>query len=708
MNKNTQIIVLLLLFFQVNSILAQVAINTSGDQADASSMLDVKSTDKGMLIPRMSKALRDLISSPATGLLIYQTDNTPGFYFYDGSAWVVVGNGATTINSLYDGKSDGSSVFLGINSGTNDDATSNQNLGFGINALNANTNGYENTAIGIDALKLVDGGHHNTALGIHSLSRITTGSGNTALGTNAGISNTGSGNIFIGANAAYNELGSNKLYIENSSSASPLVYGEFDNNLIRVYGTFDINNAYRFPVTAGTNGQLLKTDGSGNLSWADDTNTGATSINELSDASTDNNSLFLGIDAGGNDDGTTNFNTGTGVWSLKGVTSGSHNSAFGTTALQQLSTGNQNTAFGMGSLNSVTTNSNNTAIGKEAGKDVTGSGNVFIGNEVAKTQTNISNKLFIDNSDTVAPLIYGDFENDTVKINAHFDVARTMSIDSGSIIGQLAINTDGSLPSETAILDLKSSNKGFLLPRMSLVDIKSIELPENGLMVYNTDDDKIYIFVLSLNVWKEVDYGSNEISLSFVDTRDGHVYKYVIIGNQAWMAENLNFGTEISESVDQTDNDTIEKYCAYDYLGGCGTWGGLYIWDEMMQYVTTEGTQGICPVGWHLPSQSEWSALVNYLGGYSTAGGPAKEAGTVHWEAPNTGATNSSGFAGLPGGFFMIDNSLSSVHKNGFFWSSSEHSSDMSYYRSLWYLNDDLFGDYHLKGRAFSVRCIKD
>lgn len=75
---------------------AQVAINTDGSPADASAMLDIKSNTAGILIPRMTKTQRDAITSPETGLLIYQSDNTPGFYFYNGSAWVVVGNEALT------------------------------------------------------------------------------------------------------------------------------------------------------------------------------------------------------------------------------------------------------------------------------------------------------------------------------------------------------------------------------------------------------------------------------------------------------------------------------------------------------------------------------------------------------------------------------------------------------------------------------------
>ena len=466
MKKQYYLIMALLTILNLNlslNLISQVAVNTSGEAADGSAMLDVSSTDKGILIPRLTKAERDAItvSSERIGLLIYQTDNTPGFYFYNGSAWVVVGDGATSINSLYDGVSDGNSVFLGAGAGDNDDGTTNYNTGTGIFALKEVIGGDYNSAFGTEALRDLETGKYNVGFGRASLLQNIAGNYNVALGANAGYSLTGSGNILIGYNAGFDETAiNNKLFIHNSHISTPLIYGEFDNSLLRINGTLDINNAYQLPTIDGTVGQTFKTDGSGILTWSDDG--GATSLNDLSDAATDNNSLFLGVDAGGNDDGTTNFNTGTGVWSLKDVTSGSHNSAMGTTALQQLTTGTQNTAFGMGALNYVTTNSNNTAIGKEAGKKVTGSGNIFIGNEAAKTQAAISNKLFIDNSDTVAPLIYGDFENDLVRVNGDLEVTGSMgeidNLSDGKTGGysvflgiDAGANDDGSYNNNTAI-----------------------------------------------------------------------------------------------------------------------------------------------------------------------------------------------------------------------------------------------------------------
>ncbi|MCD4680222.1 MAG: hypothetical protein K8S00_07525, partial [Bacteroidales bacterium] len=128
----------------------------------------------------------------------------------------------------------------------------------------------------------------------------------------------------------------------------------------------------------------------------------------------------------------------------------------------------------------------------------------------------------------------------------------------------------------------------------------------------------------------------------FTDLRDGQAYNTVQIGDQCWMAENLNIGERISSSMNQTNNGVIEKYCINN-PGNCDEYGGFYQWNEMMEYSTIAGSQGICPNGWHVPTYDEWTILYSYLGGYEVAGGKMKESGTLHWLPPNTGATNESG-----------------------------------------------------------------
>jgi len=174
----------------------------------------------------------------------------------------------------------------------------------------------------------------------------------------------------------------------------------------------------------------------------------------------------------------------------------------------------------------------------------------------------------------------------------------------------------------------------------------------------------------------------------------GQLYHTVLIGEQCWMKENLNIGTRIDGSQEQTDEGSIEKYCYGDNEANCNEYGGLYQWDEMMQYVTQEGVQGIC--------------LTDFLGGSSVAGGKMKEAGTAHWNSPNTGASNSSGFMALPGGLRVINGSFNSLGDYGYFWSSSENSATYAWLRLLSYGNEDVSRYNGSKEYGFSVRCLKD
>ena len=127
----------------------------------------------------------------------------------------------------------------------------------------------------------------------------------------------------------------------------------------------------------------------------------------------------------------------------------------------------------------------------------------------------------------------------------------------------------------------------------------------------------------------------------------------------------------------------------------------------MMQYVTFQGTQGICPSGWHIPSDEEWTKLSNYLGGESEAGGKVKEEGTVHWYPPNV-ATNSSGFTGLPGGYRNSSGSFLNLEYAGFYWSSSQSSTLNAWYRDLYYNNTVMTRNNWDKVVGFSVRCLKN
>lgn len=142
------------------------------------------------------------------------------------------------------------------------------NVAIGTSALRNQTTGSYNSAIGEGSLPALTTGNNNVALGNTAGYTLVTGSNNTFLGQGAGVQTQGSGNVFVGNSAGRNEVGSNKLYIHNNSTSNPLIYGEFDNNLVKINGALNINNAYNLPLNAGTANQVLKTNGDGSTSWS--------------------------------------------------------------------------------------------------------------------------------------------------------------------------------------------------------------------------------------------------------------------------------------------------------------------------------------------------------------------------------------------------------------------------------------------------------
>ena len=221
-------------------------------------------------------------------------------------------------------------------------------------------------------------------------------------------------------------------------------------------------------------------------------------------------------------------------------------------------------------------------------------------------------------------------------------------------------------------------------------------------------------------VWSFKTEKSWECGYSFIDERDGQEYNTVQIGTQCWMAKNLNFGTRIDGVVEMTNNGTTEKYCYENTESNCDVYGGLYQWDEMMNYTTTPGVQGICPDGWHMPTDAEWCTLELQVDPTITCGstgwrgvdggGKLKEAGTTHWSSPNTGATNSIGFSGLPGGYRYAYATFYTIGLNGLFWSSTEYSTTCAWYRNLIYNSANIYRDSYGYGKdyGFSVRCLRD
>ncbi len=192
---------------------------------------------------------------------------------------------------------------------------------------------------------------------------------------------------------------------------------------------------------------------------------------------------------------------------------------------------------------------------------------------------------------------------------------------------------------------------------------------------------------------------------------DGNSYSVVTIGSQCWMGENLKTtsfkdGSSIPEVTDteQWKTQTTPAFCWYNNDNSHdATYGKLYNW------YTIEDARGVCPEGWHVPSDAEYSVLTRYLGSADdVAAGRLKESGIEHWNDPNTGASNSSDFTGLPAGMRFQEGQFDHMGKNGLFWSSRRESESLAFYLTLTYNSAASYRTYIYKRSGFSCRCVKD
>ena len=203
---------------------------------------------------------------------------------------------------------------------------------------------------------------------------------------------------------------------------------------------------------------------------------------------------------------------------------------------------------------------------------------------------------------------------------------------------------------------------------------------------------------------------------------DGNEYNAVQIGTQCWTKENLRVtkyrdGTIIplDESGGKTGNGTGQTWSSRT-TGARTVYGhsaaNLVAYGYLYNWYAVADIKGLCPKGWHVPSDSEWTTLTTYLGGEIVAGGKMKSTGTTYWNSPNTGATNASGFSALPGGYRDDDGSFLSIRSNAVFWSAAENvntaGDHMARYRSLVYNNGYVLRSNYDKRGGFSVRCLRD
>lgn len=258
---------------------------------------------------------------------------------------------------------------------------------------------------------------------------------------------------------------------------------------------------------------------------------------------------------------------------------------------------------------------------------------------------------------------------------------------------QVGIGT--ATPAATAQLDVSSTTKGLLPPRMTTAQRNAIASPAAGLMVFNSSSNALEMYT-----------GSKWISMA---SSSADPLPSIRIGIQVWQAKNLDVafyrnGDPIPQVKDAAAWSalTTGAWCWYNNDSTNGTkYGKLYNW-----YAVNDA-RGLAPQGWHIPSNAEWAALSTTLGGDPVAGGPMKDAGTVNWTTPNTGGNNSSGFAGLPGGY-RNNGSFGYFGENGQWWSATEGSATTAFDRYVLNFNGTTGGGTDSKTAGFSVRCLRD
>ena len=267
---------------------------------------------------------------------------------------------------------------------------------------------------------------------------------------------------------------------------------------------------------------------------------------------------------------------------------------------------------------------------------------------------------------------------------------------------QVGIGVSTASINQSAQLDVVSTTKGLLPPRMTTTQRDAIVNPASGLVIFNTTTNSLEY--KSSTGWVLLTASTPTVIPVAMPT--------IQIGNQLWMKENLNTsfyrnGDTIHYVTDAAEwaGLTTGAWCYYNNDPENGEiYGKLYNW-----YAVKDSTHGgLAPLGWYIPTDGDWTTLTTtILGGITVAGGKMKVAGTTRWTTPNTGATNSSGFAGLPGGF-RYSGTFDSIGSSGGWWSSTEGNASSAWFRTLYYNGSVVGRSGNVKTNGFSVRCLRD
>jgi uncharacterized protein (TIGR02145 family) len=537
---------------------------------------------------------------------------------------------------------------LQANSASNINSDSLHNTRAGSGSLYQNAIGTKNTAIGKSALYKNKNGYGNTAIGESALYFNSDGNANTAIGDSSLYSNTqGIGNQANGYLSLYsNTAGSQNAAIGFKSLYSNTLGNE--NTAIGEYALTD-NTTGSLNIAIGTVASQSNTTGKNN--------------------------------------------TAIGTKTLRWNKTGFSNTAIGAYALTSINTGSNNTAIGDSSLLYFSTGGFNTAIGNFAGgKLTTGYKNIFIGNEAGNnlSLSTVSNKLVIQNDSSVSPLIYGEFDTKKLTVN-----------------GKLIVG-DPSILSSSAVLEASSTTQGFLPPRLTYAQKMAIINPATGLVVFCTDcgppriNGELEVF--SGGIWRNMN-GAEALGVAAS-------LPSATIGSQVWTNINLDVSTYRNGDIipQVTDSTawvalTTGAWCYYNNDSTLGAkYGKLYNW-----YAVND-PRGLAPSGYHIPSNADITTLTTYLGGDLIAGVKMKEKGILNWNGPNSGATNESGFTGLPGGS-RTNGEFKDIRSAGLFWSSTtatEQNVGNGWIRSIYSWAPGIANSTLNKNLGAAVRCLRD
>lgn len=273
----------------------------------------------------------------------------------------------------------------------------------------------------------------------------------------------------------------------------------------------------------------------------------------------------------------------------------------------------------------------------------------------------------------------------------------------------IKILTTGSNSGKRCMLDYTGRGNGESLLKSS--SLRSGYMKESGILD-TTNANETYTFQFATNI---PCLGTPAVSY------EGQIYNTIQIFSQCWMKENLNVGTMINGSQNQINDSIIEKHCYNNEADSCTKYGGLYQWDEMMQYTTQPGTQGICPPGWHIPTDEEWKILEGAVDSQYGIGDPRwDESGNRGFDAGTNLKSKNDwvyggngidlfGCSGLPGGFRYSNGGFSSVGYYCDWWASTEGSNNGVYGRVLGYFGPTITrGSTFDKAGSESVRCLRD